>query len=119
LIWLSTGSKKKEHKDYEYQKIRPLLKGRCFRSYSCRNMTDKISKSLESRRETIVMNLQKEPLSTGKLSMESLSSLKGMLPELPKAPTIKKFSFSSVKENNKKKLAIEKTKRKSTDNYDI
>lgn len=119
LIWLSTGSKKKEHKDYSYQKINPILKGKCFRSYSCRNMTAKMSKSLESRRETIVMNLKKEPLSTGKLSMESLDALKGMLPELPKAPTIKKFSFNSVKDNNKKKLAVEKTKRKSTDNYDI
>lgn len=119
LIWLSTSSKVKDNKDYSYQKINSILKGKGFRSYSCRNMTDKISKSLESRREKIVMNLKKEPLSTGKLSMESLNALKGMLPELPKAPTIKKFTFAKVKENAKKKEAAEKTKRKSTDSFEL
>ena len=119
LIWLSTSSKKKDHKDYSYQKINAILKGKCFRSYSCRNMTEKIANSLESRREKIIMNLKQEPLSKGKLSLESLDSLKGMLPELPKAPSIKKFTFNTVKENSKKKEAIEKTKRKSTDSYDL
>lgn len=120
LIWLSTSSKKKENKDYTYQKINPLLKGKYFRSYSCRNMSGRLANSLEKRRETILMNLAKEPLSTGNLSLTSLESLKSMLPEMPKLPTMKKFSFSN-NETAKKKFAIEKSKRKSTnsDSYDI
>lgn len=118
LIWLSTSSKKKEHKDYTYQKINPKHKGKYFRSYSCRNMTERLGKSLESRREKIVMNLKHEPLSTGKLSMDSLEGLKGLLPELPKTPTMKKFTFNTVKENANKKVEKEKKNRKSTDSFE-
>lgn len=123
LIWLATSSCKKDtsipkNKDYKYQKVDAIGKGKFHRVYSCRNLTDKISKSFAERKESIISNLQQVPLTSGNLNAQALTSpLTSLKSKLPKLPTLKLTAFNKAgkMEYIKGKMDEEKSARKKRD----
>lgn len=120
LIWLSNSSKKKESKDYKYQKVNAVFKGKYFRAYNCKNFAAKLAKQLDSVRADILMNLKKKPTFSGEISMDDLESLELELPKLQGLPNLAPADFDDKNKNKKpaKKFTINKPKKANSYDFD-
>ena len=118
LIWLSNGPKKKESKDYKYQKVNAIFKGKYFRAYNCKNFASKLGSQLDSVRADILMNLKKKPTFSGDITMDDLENLDMELPKLQGLPKLAQATLVDKNKNPVKKFVVNKHKKKNSYDFD-